>query len=345
MQSVKVFEIAQTSSFRDTAYRFQGPGFETGQLLGTVSYSPKNLNDTIVLVRKSDTVKTANVLRIPLSNTIGDRFKLFDTTNSSNGGFRNDSIFYTLFRGLALKADGASGNGALSYFNLSDRTKTRLTVFFRVQRNGKIDTASTDFYHIQNGQANLINRTPSGSYLNYLTNGSSADDKLYIQSTPGSAATVKIPSLDTFTNKIIHRAELLTYRVPSTLDNYFTTPPLLFLDQINTIGDTAFVFLKDLLQNENGFDKFGGKIAADGSYRFNITRAVQDVIAKKQPNYTLRLYAPLTASLFVPLRNKPERTVVDINTLPANGRVVLAGGSYTDPALRMRLRIIYSKIQ
>src|SRR5262249_32258080 len=152
------------------------------------------------LARAGDTTHVNNVLRIPLANSLGVRFAQYDTTN----GYKNDSLFQTLFRGFALKAD--PGGNALSYFNLSDLTNTKLTVYFRVTLNGKQDTLSFDYLHSINGQSNYINREPGGNYLAYLNSG--AGNKVYLQSSPGSYVSIKIPQLDTFSNKVIHRAEI-----------------------------------------------------------------------------------------------------------------------------------------
>ena len=102
------------------------------------------------------------MVRIRLDNSFGDRLAQYDTTN----GYKDDSLFRSLFAGFAVKAD-PSGN-ALSYFNLSDISATKLTVYFRY---GKNDTASFDYYHIVNGQSNFVDRQPAGNYLTYLNNG------------------------------------------------------------------------------------------------------------------------------------------------------------------------------
>ncbi|MDQ3682469.1 MAG: DUF4270 domain-containing protein, partial [Bacteroidota bacterium] len=221
LQTVRVFEIAQTSNFsNDSGYKFTQPNFlTTGGQLGSKTFAISSLNDSLQLVRKKDTTRVGNVLRIPLNNTLGERFARYDTSNSSNGGFRSDSIFFKLFRGLAIKAD-ATGNG-LAYFNLSDQAKTKLTVYFRVRKNGIIDTTATDFYHLTNGQANIINRTPANGYASYLGNTAADDDKIYLQSDPGSIASIKIPELDNFPNSIIHRAELIISRLSSLQDIIF----------------------------------------------------------------------------------------------------------------------------
>lgn len=353
MQTVRVFEIDQDSDFNDsTLYRFSGTGFPTtGTELGSKTFAANTLNDSITIVRAGDTTKTANVLRIPIDLSLGERFSLYDTTNTFNGGFRNDSIFKSLFKGLAIKAD-ASGN-TLNYFDLNDATNTKLTVYYRVTRNGKPDTTATNFVHksgvsftgIVNGKANIITRNPSGEWANYLANGTAEDDKVYLQSSPGSFATIKIPGLDTLQNSIIHKAELIIYRIPSALDNIFTPPSQLMLDKLNASGDSAFILQKDFLGGGSlDYLSFGGQLRSNTSFRFNITRYVQDIVTLNEPNMTLRLHAPLRTVLYGNYPDGSKRASIQGISEIANGRVVLAGGNYADPNLRMQLRVVYSKI-
>ncbi len=356
LQTVRVFEIAQNSGFVDTVIYKYSDATEfstTGSELGSQTFSLRSLKDSIAVISGSDTQKVANVLRIKLDTEVGRRFASYDTTFGPNGGFNKDSIFNTLFRGLAIKAD-ASGNG-LGYFNLFDNENTKLTVYFRTTINGVIDTSSTDFVHFSRvaasgashpgGVANPVKRTPEGGWATYLHNGVGQDDKIYLQSAPGSYANLRIPALDTFGNHVIHHAELIIYQLPSASQEVFAAPVQLMLDKINHAKDTVFNLENDLPITSGSpvpFSIFGGQLKSDQTYRFNISRHVQAIVTKKEPNYTLRLYAPLTASVFA--RNLNQFVTLQVLDRIADGRVVLAGGNYGDPALRMRVRIIYSKI-
>jgi hypothetical protein len=350
IETVRVFEIAQNPGFSDTTlYKYDTTDFQTtGAELGSKTFQVKALKDSILHIRKGDgdTTKLANVIRIPLQNQLGVRLAGYDTTNTSNGGFRNDSIFKTLFRGLAIKADN-SGN-VLTYVSPSDQDKTKLTVYFKVTKNGIKDTTHTDFFHQTHGQANTIKRTPSNGWASYLNNGLPSDDKVYLQSVPGSYASIKIPPLDTFKNAVIHRAELVLYPLPSTQQGTFVQPLGLFLDRINTNADTVFAFDTDMDVQPSGFDftynftSFGGGLKSDSTYRFNISKYVQDIITLKKPNQTLRLYAPVRA--FVYSNRFGRISQMYISNQPAYGRVVLGGGNYAVTGKRLRLRVIYSKL-
>ena len=338
IQTFHVFEIAPNSGFNDTTlYKYADPASDfptTGLELGSATFAVKDLDDTITLVRGSDTTLVSHVLRIRLDNSFGDRLAHYDTTN----GYKSDSLFRSLFAGFAIKAD-ASGN-ALSYFNLSDLNNTKLTVYFRY---GKNDTSSFDYYHSINGQSNFVDRQPGGNYLTYLGNG--AGDQIYLQSSPGSYATVKIPSLDTFSNKVIHRAEIVATKIPSVGDGVYSAPVQLMLDRKNKTGDTVFLLENDLVATSSGtvaFSAFGGSLQSDNTFRFNISRYIQSIITKHEPNDTLRIYAPLRTTVY----NSNLRQFMSIRVMDAiaKGRIVLGGGSYADSTSRLRLRIIYSNL-
>lgn len=352
-ETLSVYEIAPGPSFKDTVlYKYSEPDFPTtGSMLGSKTFQVKQLDDTVLHIRKRDTTKLVNVIRIPITNALGTRFSLYDTSNTANGGFRNDSIFKTLFRGFQVKAENA-GN-ALVYFLPTDNSATKLTVYYRLKReNGVKDTTSTDFYHLTSGQANAINRTEGGNYLAYLNNGIPNDDLLYISNAPGSYGLLTIPGLSTFQNAVIHRAEIIATpirTIPS--DATFVQPQGLYLDRINSTNDTALTFDVDQSLTWNGnpneafnynLTSFGGLLKSDSTYRFNISRYIQNLVTNRGTNYRMRLYSPIRSVMYSSLYKVKNN--VFVTDQPAYGRVVLAGGNYAVPAKRLRLRIVYSKL-
>ena len=340
--NVQVSDILSNNGFVDTlAYRYDHEGFTTGSSLGTSFFNVSRLKDTQTLIRKQDTTKVANVLRIRLNNSLGDRLKDFDT--SANGAYRNDSLFRVAFRGLAVKTTAVTSQGTLAYFNLSNAA-TELRVYYKGQKGGVVDSAqSAVFRHTTWSQANSISRTPGGEYLASLNVPS--PQQIYIQSSPqGSYAGIYIPGLSSFPNRIIHRAELIAFKEPSAAENSLTPPNRLFLDHKGTT-DSAFLFDNDIPAIGDGsfnLGIFGGNLRNDNSYRFNITRYVQGIVTRRERNDSLRLYAPLRTILNSRLYG--QQVSIPVLSVIANGRVVLAGANHTDPARRLRLRIIYSNI-
>ena len=365
MQTLHVFEIDPNSGFRpDTSYKYNDPASEfptTGTELGSKTFSVSSLKDSIAVRTDTTTANAANVVRIKLDNSLAARFMTYDISNGPLGGYYQDTTkgvipganFRKLFAGFAIKSDN-SGN-LLSYFNLSNTGKTRLTVYYRIQHpaTGKEDILHADFYHSINGQTNYVKQTAGGNWASSLSNGQPSDDKIYLQSSPsGSYASILIPDLSSLGNKIIHRAELIVATIPSISDNIFTPPSRLFLDRKNGGSpDTTFLLYKDLAPGSDGsldFNTFGGNLKS-GKYVFNITRFVQSVVTSHQPIDTLRLFAPLRVNEFAPPFISATDTAgiasIPVLSKVAEGRVVLAGGNYAiNPDQRLQLRIIYSNL-
>ncbi len=347
IQQVEVREIDQAASFRnDTIYPIATPAFQTiPEVLGSKQVFYWTLNDSLAYRQGRDTVLTRNELRIALDTNFARRFINYDTTNA----YKSDSAFRTYFKGFEVKVnDGASSTkNALAYFDLQNEA-TRMTFYFTVTSNGKKDTLSRSFAYSSLPRANLVNRTPANGYLAALENGQDNDEKLYIQTSPGSYGQLDIPGLDTLDNRVIHLAELIFDVLPSDGDNWFSRPSILFLDGINATGDTSFTVRNDYIPvNEDpGYDieTFGGLFARN-RYAFNISRYIQSIVTKGQPINRLRIYAPYYTE---PRYQEPNgfiqssKLFLQLNPRLGAGRVVLGGG--THPTHKARLRIIYSRI-
>ena len=356
VQTVEVSEIDHSTpgNFNDTfLYKINhAPFAETGGVLGTKIYTIQDLNDSLMYVNNgTDTIKSNNQLRIRLDNAFGEQFVNFDTTHQ----YINDSSFRSNFRGLAIKMSAASpSKTGMAYFNLNTEN-SRLTIYARVTVNGQVDTISPYFQANYRYTANLIKKTPANGYLTYLNNGNPDDDKVYMQSSPGSFATVKIKGLDTFqtTNRVIHRAELILEKIPSVGEETYGPVPLLFLNAVNEVGDSSITIRSDFTytgDGNNNYDVSGfGGVFQNNRYVFNLTRYMQTGVSKGLRLYkTLHVYAPYYTK---PYLEHPDGTIVElpaglqpynVNSAIGYGRVVLGGGSHPDK--KMRVRIIYSKI-
>lgn len=347
VQTVSVQEIPYTginSGLRsDTFYRYKDPTSDfSGNQLGTMTYTIRRLKtDSTTIVNPGATFKVSGVVRVKLDNALGVRFKNMDTS-SATGGYGSDSLFRTLFNGLSVKS--ANSGNALAYFNLTD-TSTRLLIYYHYKNNGADTAGLVAFTHNVNGQSNYVKMVPGGNWANALNN--TAADKIYIQSSPsGSYAGLKIQALDVLSNRVIHRAEIIATPVSSLFP--FTPPSRLMIDRIrHNNPDTAFLPENDIVTGMNGsisWASYGGTIlSADGSYHLNITRYIQSIVTQHASNDSLRIYAPLRASVFASNLSLP--VAFQVLSRVANGRVVLAGGNYAaNPAIRLRLRIVYSKL-
>ncbi|TAH06239.1 MAG: DUF4270 family protein [Sphingobacteriales bacterium] len=360
VQTISVSEIASPSpsfSFSDrdsTGYRineFQPGGMPLiGSLAPNYNLDYQKLDDDKYWIRKNgDTTFSKSVVRIPLNKSFAQRLASYDTANN----YKNDSLFRASFAGIALKVLNTSGVGALSYFNLVD-TGTKVQVFYKIKRlggTGQIDTTSVDFTFRSFANANLVRRNPSSSYLANLNNGNSNDATLYLQATPGSYGRLKIPTLSSLNNRVVHKAELIIEESPlaaATFTNYFSQPNLLFLDAWDSTNGRPITIPNSFVINSTSavrydVSQFGGNYN-NNKYIFDLTRYVQGIATRKQNSYTLRLYAPFYATAYTNTGFGEAFIDFPLSQFIGAGRVVVNGGSYADPAKKMRLRIIYSKI-
>lgn len=358
-----------TESLRgDTIYNVS-KSVATGNVVGTKNIELKRLHDSV----NYGFEKANNQIRIKLSSSFANKLiKQFDSTKGN--AYESDSLFRDNFKGLAVMPSSGSAGNALVRINLSD-TNTKLALFYNYQIKdsaaGKRDTAVSYFRFSKgsatvpvSGNANYIKRERSGSQVfNFTANTEKNDSLVFIQTMPGTFATIKIPGLRNIPNAIIHRAELLTFQFPdiTALDLLLTPPRYLLLSGYDSVKKVKVNIPNDYFVSSGSanISNFGGfrmdkEVPGYGivkAYTFDMSRYVQGIVSRKDSSYTLRLSAPSNDSLLYtppyPASNISSRFYVipsGANNV-ADGRVRLGGGGMQKVnQLRMRLRIVYSKI-
>jgi hypothetical protein len=359
LQKVDVFELASSTSFKaDSAYLISSyQPFQPAGLLGSKTFAPKVLDDSLTMLRRE---RAANQLRIRLDNSFGERLLSYDSVRTSlNGAYASDSAFKSKFKGFAVFSDSnfASSN-ALMGFSLAD-TNTKLAIYYRTERaNNRKDTSVSYFRFIPGlaGSANYVSRNRSGAEITtYLNNGATTPDPMvYLQNFPGTYARVRVPGLANVSNRLVHRAELIVEQVYDPSDLIFPPPTFIYLDAYDTAAKKYRTIPFDVSFDQTGqlntqiFGLVGEKTKDPANnpvsvWRLNISRYVQNVVNGTAKLHEFRLSTPYALTT---LYSGPEiLTTFSINNVYARGRVRVAGGNYpANPARRMRLRIIYSKI-
>jgi hypothetical protein len=349
-QLIRVYEI--TDPFRyDSLYYVNRSTFATGAILGSKTVTPSTLKDSVKVYLDT----TSHQLRIPLNNTFGQQLLDFDSV--SGQAYHDDSTFRTKFKGFALKSEG--GGNAIMGFDLSG-ANTKLAIYYRYQKGGAgtafEDTTVTYFgFTTVSASTNLITRVHSGAVT--AASNPAQDPLVYIQSTPGTFANIKIPALATLSNRLIHRAELIMEQVFDPSDTLFPPPTSLMLDawdpSISKFRTIPYDFVPDGQGsfNTGSFGVFPSNLldANTGKvvkvWKFNVSRYVQHLLTHTVPLYDLRVTAP--PYIYLQYRNWPgTNDIQDVYSMPGNangkGRVRLGGGNH--PTQKMRLRLVYSKI-
>lgn len=362
-QHLKVYELAaNTSNFKfDSIYQINyQPDQVPTNLIGEDTITPTRLASYVHL-RNGDSVNYQ--VRIPLSQAFLNKI-LLNSDSSSGKPFNSDSLFKSTFKGFAIEADQGSGSlkpNGLFYISLTD-AKTRLEVHYRKKNITPIDTSFSAFAVVST-TSTVVTKSATADYINRDRTGSQylnpSSGELFIQSTPGTYATLQIPRLSLLDNRIVHRAELIIEQIPP-MTPLLPVPSYLYLDAIDTGTTWKYKPLPyDLSPNvyynphtnvqpfypTNGIDHtyFGGtpltKIdPLTGQliyyYIFNISRYVQNIVTKHEVNYGLRLTAPYDLYYYG-------------YSLPFSNRLASGGikvGNGNNPNYKLRLRIVYSKI-
>ncbi len=366
-QTIDVSEI--TSDFRvDTSYIIRkNTDITVGGLLGSKTIVPKNLDDSVQAFQDT----TSNQLRIRLSDAFGNRLLNYDSILAGTANaYATDSTFKTKFKGFALRS--LSGNAVMG-FNLQG-VNTKLAIYYQYYHGkGTSDLDTTVAYfkfkpaatYFNQGTAshNYVKRDYSGSALQTAQGGATPDQYVYLQNTPGSFATIKIPSLAGLSNRVVHRAELIAEEAYDVTDTLFPPPNFLYLDayspSISRFRNIPYDVTYDGTSGAYNLNSFGAAPvnADDGSghivktWHFNISRYVQHIVNGTEPVYDLRLFAPFYAidQYYVPA---PGATpiqfppIVYVNPRLVVGRVRLFGNTGTADSNphKLRIRIVYSKI-
>jgi Domain of unknown function (DUF4270) len=360
-QTLRVYEINNTTNFRsdsfyltNTSYSFFQP---LSNLLATVSnVIPATLDDKRYIFKGTKIVDSVtNQLRIPLNLSNLKKFWLQDTSNT--GAFGSDSLFRAYFRGFAVVTDSTnSASNGLMYFNLQDN-RSNLYFYYRVKKNGVIDTTVTVFgYPSFAANANIIQRNyiPSSEIKQSLPTSPAGDSLIYIQTNPGTFADISIPALSGLSNRVVHRAELIVEEDPTPVAGPFLRQNYLFLDAFESAENRYITIPRDFQyagpQNYN-LESFGmvpdeildnttGQLISQ--WQFDVTRYVQNVLTGTEPLYRLRLYSPTATTVVYKVGNSFASVPIEVNPSIANGRVRVGGGR--NARHKMRLRIIYSKL-
>jgi hypothetical protein len=359
---ISVSEINQSTPLDPTiTYPSNYPNakpISTGFSLGpTVTVDIRRLRDSV----KNRYESSTNQLRIRLNASVAQRFiKSYDSSNA----YATDSAFRTYFAGFALTAEQAAPANALISINLAD-TNSKFALYYSSSSTGATqrDTSVAYFKYntLSSGDANFVTRDRTGSEVaKHLTTTSKPDSLVYVQTSPGTYVRIRVPGLQSLSNRIIHRAELITEEVPDNA-NLFTQmypPRYLLLSLFDSAINTKRNVPNDYVISSDGpnIPTFGGYLSSKSvpgydkiaAYTFNISRYVQGIVTRKDTAFTMRLSSPANDSIRYtpPYPSNTFSQTYYLNPAVGNdtgdGRVRLGGGTHS--RFRMRLRIIFSRI-
>lgn len=280
--------------------------------------------NTKMHVYGTDTVRQA-VIRIPLSNELGNYLMSLDTT-----AYSRPDLFKDYFKGLHLYCDPVSYNGAISSIELTNNTFTLLQLYYHAaatpEKLMRYDfyTTSLDVYFNSISHDYAMG---SQEFVDQVLDGQTelGKQQIYLQSMGGVKSRILIPNLSHWTDSlvgcrmIINEAKLIFPASTFATDSIYKAPTNYFLLGFN--ADSTTYLLPDYFEGTNYFG--GSYDASNQSVTFRISEYVQEMIMKKHENYGLSF---------------------GINGASYNAQRLVINGPESAVGQKLRLEVIYSII-
>ena len=329
------------SSYKNTATFLKGKELTEFNTAHTVVIPKLSVVDTTDGAYKE---VTTDQIRIRLNKAFGQQLIDYDSSTV----YASDSTFYNYLRGLIVEPEQTGQ--ALLKVNLTD-TSTHLSLYYHKDTLTATKRFSPNV--LTSASSNGIKRDYQDTQIpDYILNPDSNDNLIFMQTSPGTRATLKTPSLDSLQNMVVHRAEILMYQVPDK-DTGIFTPPNLFLSAYSDSAKRSFTIPHDVTFSSgtiNNLGQFGvaPKLLTDKKsvyYSFDVSRYVQGIVTRGEPVYDLILTAPYNQYIYPDINAIFSIPIASpaLNAA-AIGRVKLGGGS-ADDQYKMKLHIVYSLIK
>ena len=316
--TLKVNEVAESMSGDSMTY-YSNTSFALGEELANYTFSPRprtysNIDD--------DSLFTA-VIRIPIANTLGERFI------SNESQFTSNKTFMNYFNGLNVSCEPANGTGVICYFNLLN-TKSYLRIYY----HNNHDTTFYDFNVSDKYiRFNHFDHDYASAQSPIAFDDTASNEYLYVQSTAGVRSRLVFPNLaqwaeDMNTNVLINEAKLIMNGANGVINGanndtaMFSQPAQLIV--VKAKEDGSYSILTDQMVGTKYYN--GMYDAKTDQVWFRISEYVQDLVlaGPDAENYGLFLY-----------------TYAGSNNAR---RWIFHGPGSQDTTNRIKLEIIYSQI-
>lgn len=232
----------------------------------------------------------APCLRIPLQLGLAERF--LDAFGTA--ALVDNTSFLAFFKGIKVSVENGTQplyQGGILNINTTGGS-SKITVYYRDQLNAPdvprtfdlvMTSGSVRYTTAERDRTQAVNN----GLANALADPEAAATTAYLQTLGGCRVGLRFPGLPDLASpdKALSKAELIV-PLPNSYYPYYSPPALLFLFRNDNGSD---LFLPDQL---GGITGIGGEWKpAEGGYRFNITRYVQQVLNGALPNDGIELVA------------------------------------------------------
>lgn len=327
-----VYRVSQNMSDTATYYSKTFTPVESTPVSASVSVQLDKLSDSV----KVQGANKAPHLRIKLTDAFRDILVTAAKSSVDNDAFLNQ------VKGLYICAtDTLNGTvRRVPYFFITgsaDYLRASVALYYQENGNTSPDSVRSSFLNFVYGDCahyNYITRNYSGKTANqYFQSTLQSDSLMLLQNEPGAALDIRIPNLKNLPVGLINKAQLVITQVkqPGDESDKFFAPSRIYPVGVDSTG-AAYTILDRLpLTSTSPLDFIDGTshdvTMPDGTtvkqYYINIPREVQNAIVKKSKELHLRINGTVT--------------------YPGAYRLI-AGGKHSNKLYKVRLNIVYTKI-
>ncbi|MES2479162.1 MAG: DUF4270 family protein [Bacteroidota bacterium] len=336
-QTFNAYRMTESIYF-DSIYYATSPAkaVEASPIASTTVYLP----DLIKSYR--DSVKVAGVNR---SSHIRMRINndLMNELISKTGGneYANTANFIDYFKGVFINSE-IKGN-TMPYFRLTGDdiySKANIVMYYHTKNSsGLITDTLTASYpfdptatQTKTGFYSRVIRDYTGTPAKALFASTSLSDNTFlIQNLPGAGLDLRIPYAKNLPKCIVNKAELVITQISSPLDAVFAAPTRIYPEVIDEYGSRRVVADRNPVSSSSPLYFIDGNLrnAVLGGlivnqYVINIPRELQNAIVEQRKELRLRINGT--------------------QTFIGAYRLTAAGSSYSQPAYRIKLNVVYTKL-
>ena len=267
-QTVEIYKITNDLDNQKKYYSNENPDLYTGELVGNTTYYPT----------AADTV-----FNIKLDNSLGEYFISADQTN-----FDSIQSFHNFFKGLYIKAESNNDDGAIVKFNMN--AALIMIIYFHNENNSNLQYKITANNSLTVRFNLLEHDYTSADFAGTIDDNTLPQDTVaYLQAGSGLYTKIQVPflkNLNNLGNIVINRAELIINTVPENLSSETTYPAINKVFITGFVSDTSSILIPDYITQTF----YSGELYEDGTYKFNITAYVQNILNGTTENKGIKLF-------------------------------------------------------
>jgi hypothetical protein len=289
-----------------------------------------------------DSTKVAGVnrsahLRMRINNDLMNEL----INKSGSAVYENTANFIDYFNGIHITTE--TGGNTIPYFRLTgddNYTKAGILLYYHTKNSSGVitDTLITSYpfdpkaSQTKTGFYSRVTRDYLGTPAQESFNSSAqTEGTVLIQNLPGAALDLRIPNIKNLPRCIVNKAELIITQIPSPLDALYEAPTRIYPQVIDEYGKRENIADRQPLTSNSALYFIDGNVRSAvvngkvvNQYVVNFPRELQNAIVEQRKELRLRINGT--------------------QTFIGAFRLTAGGSNYSQPAYRMKLNVVYTKL-